>query len=336
MIIKKDLRELLIKFLTGNIQDKKYFLEKTILDILKNGIKKDYLDSIKKKEMKIFLKFLENKNKIIRKFSLILISLILSNKYNKKKFCEISDLNFFKGKIFFSDLKNISKIFKNDLKIFLFLKKIENLKNSENEKIDEKILFWYLPLNFKKNENLKNIKIKYFLKNDIFLKENKLFLENIPDPIKIFSGFEIFKKDLKISKKKIFTKNSKNLIKRKTYDIFYKKKSLKKFYEKKNYFQNKIWTTINKKKDSILTKKKLNILKKNKKNSKFKEKTKKKFFKKKNDLKKNLKSFLKISTINLKNSSPLKNFSKVNYTQRTPDFSKSQICDSNKYEFSYY
>lgn len=343
--MKMDLKDLITTFLSSNIQDKKYFLEKTILDLLKNGIKNNYLDSIKKKDLVLFLKYFENKNKPIRKLSLILVSLILTNKYNKKKFMEILELGMNVGKIYFSNLKNISKFFKEDLKIFLFVKKIDNFEIPDKHQTPKKkkILFWYI--NLKKTNISENLKPKIFYLEMLQIKE-KIILENIPDPLKIFSGFKIQKEDLKF-KKKFPKANSNNIInknikKRKTYDIFYKKSYLKKLT--KNYksplsnFQNKIWSTINKKKDSIQTKKRLNILTKNLKETKFKEKTKKKFnkdfkdFKKKGDYKKNLKSFLKISKVRKKNFSPMGE-RKDYKSHRTPDFFNSKF---DKFEFSYY
>ena len=175
-----------------------------------------WLKSFNSRDITKLLSLLEDKEKKVRKLTLIILCIFLQNEDSKLYFIEKCGLLAKKGKIFLTRLKYLKLNLGNLEKS---IKVLNCILRKKNENFEKSYLFWFIPLKFSSNEKCYEEKIKYmiFEKNHITYTNRDINISQIPDPIYNLCGFEIF--FLKERSKKIINfektqKSSKSITKK--------------------------------------------------------------------------------------------------------------------------
>jgi hypothetical protein len=167
-----------------------------------------WLQFLNSKDITKLLSLLEDKDKNVRKITLLILVLFLLNEDSKLYFVEKCGLLTKTGKIFLTRLKYLKLNLGNTEQSIKVLNGIMNKKKTQN---NGKYLFWYIPLKFENDNNLENINFTFFDKNSIDFSQKNLNLLTIPDPIYNLCGIEIFnlKERINLNNSKVSTTSKK-------------------------------------------------------------------------------------------------------------------------------
>ena len=161
--------------------------------------KEEYiLGNINSKDLQKLLTMMENKEKAIRKLSLLVLAFLLQNSQSKMYFLEKCGLGLKLGKVYLTRFKYLTLNIKDQNKSLTLLDKI-----LKNESVSQKdLLFWYIPLvtNEKQAIEAHQIDFKDFMVSHIELnKKKEIDVDKLPDPIYNLCGIDFTEDDLKRS-----------------------------------------------------------------------------------------------------------------------------------------
>lgn len=164
-----------------------------------------WLQFFNSKDITKMLSLLEDKDKKVRKLTLLTLVIFLQNEDSKLYFVEKCGLLTKTGKIFLSRLKYL-KLNLGDFE--KSIKVLNSIMKKKEIKSETKYLFWYISLKFSSNEknHEEKVKFQFFQKSKITYTNRDLNFTQLPDPIYNLCGIEIFtlkersKKNLNSSK----------------------------------------------------------------------------------------------------------------------------------------
>lgn len=185
---------------TSNEKSNEYILKKVAKmffdDKSENYQTQFIIGQINSKDIEKLLTLLENKDKRIRKLTLLLLSFLLKNGKSKIYFLEKCGLGLKLGKIFLSRLKYLTLNIKD---LGEAIKVLTTVIEEGRANVDKQSLFWYVPLVDREKRTIltKNIQFCHFsLKNIEIDDVDEICPDNIPDPIYNLCGIDLTVFDL--------------------------------------------------------------------------------------------------------------------------------------------
>lgn len=157
------------------------------------------MGQINSKDIEKLLTLLENKDRKIRKLTLLVLCYLLKNGKSKVYFLEKCGLGLKIGKIFLSRLKYLTLNIKEAEMSINILNKISEKSRGDLNKDD---LFWYVPLITldKKAIDISQVSFYHFFETSIELDSlEEIETENLPDPIYNLCGFDLTLADIQNS-----------------------------------------------------------------------------------------------------------------------------------------
>lgn len=184
--------KLYLQTLTSSTTSVEYLLKKILTVFLKEGdrvyMRENMLAGIRSKDISKLVSLLESEDQRVRKMTIVIISLILSNPLAKIIFMEKCGLSLIPGKVFLTRLKYLSKNVSPTGFISLLLS-LE--KGQESEARNSHSLFWYIPMAALATDSKKS-QLEYHFFEEYMLRQDEVGdfqLDSIPDPIFNICGF---------------------------------------------------------------------------------------------------------------------------------------------------
>ena len=149
------------------------------------------LGLINSKDIEKLLTLLENKDRKIRKLTLLVLCFLLKNGRSKVYFLEKCGLGLKIGKIFLSRLKYLTL---NVKEIGTSISIMNKIAEKSRGNLDKDALFWYVPLvtSEKKIIDVSQVSFQHFSEAAIEVDSlEEIETENIPDPIYNLCGFDL-------------------------------------------------------------------------------------------------------------------------------------------------
>lgn len=191
----KDIRSFISSLSTSNEKSNEYILKK-VAKIYYDDQQEAYQDQfiigqINSKDIEKLLTLMENKDKRIRKLTLLVLSFLLRNGKSKIYFLEKCGLGLKLGKIFLSRLKYLTLNIKD---LATSIKILTSAIKESKSKIDNTALFWYIPLVDREKKKIltENTRFCYFNTKHIDINDlEEIEPDNIPDPIYNLCGIDL-------------------------------------------------------------------------------------------------------------------------------------------------
>ena len=184
--------KLYLQTLTSSTTSVEYLLKKILTVFLKEGdrvyMRENMLSGIRSKDISKLVSLLESEDQRVRKMTILIISLILSNPLAKIIFMEKCGLSLIPGKVFLTRLKYLSK----NVSPTGFISLLLSLEKGQDTEIhNSQSLFWYIPMAALASDSKKS-QLDYHFFEEYMLRQDELGdlqLDSVPDPIFNICGF---------------------------------------------------------------------------------------------------------------------------------------------------